>query len=227
MATPTLSSTPRAEQGKNPCRRMRHQGRIPAILYGLKTEPQNLALDNHEFSMFLRRNGVSSIIDLKTGGATDGTPCVIREILRDPVSGKFLHVDLMRVDLTVKASFTVEVVGKGTPIGVREGGVLEQVTRSVDIECLPTDLPHAIEVNIEALAFGRSLHAGEIPLPAGVTLKSDPETVLFAVLAPRALKEEEVQAAAAAGAEVAEPEVIGKKKEKEGEEAEGGEAEKK
>lgn len=210
MSNMQLLARPRAETGKNACRRMRAQRRIPAVIYGLNTPPENLTVDDHELLMLLTHEGMSSVIDLQLEGQGAPTPCVIREIVRDPISHFFLHVDLLRVDMSVESEFPVEVVGVGTPVGVREGGILETVTRQVEIRCLPANLPHAIEVDITDLAFNVSLHAGELTLPEGVTLVSDEDTVLFSVMAQRGMEEEEEVIE-----EVAEPEVMGRKKEDE------------
>lgn len=222
MATPQLIAHPRKDQdyGKNACRRMRVTGIMPAILYGLKKDTVPLAVDIHELGLLLHRGGQSSIIDLKTeGGSGEQTPCVIRQVLRDPVSELLLHVDLMRIDLTAETTFLVDVIGRGTPKGVREGGVLETANRHIEIRCLPTVLPHLIEVDITNIEFGQSVHASEITLPEGVKLHCDPQTVLFSVMAARQMKEEEV-AVPGAEAAVAEPEVVGKKKAEEEEEEE-------
>jgi len=214
MATLTLSAQPRSEFGKNACRRLRIAGRIPAVVYGLKTDPVSLTVDNHELLMLLHHQGMSSIVDLEAPGLK--TPCVIRDLLRHPVTDRFLHVDLLRIDLTVESNFMVEIVGKGSARGVREGGILETVTRALPIRCLPANLPHSIEVDLTDLGFGQSIHVGEIKMPEGVTLHCDASVVLFSVLAPKAVKEEVPAEEAEA---VAEPEVVGKKKAEE-EEAE-------
>jgi large subunit ribosomal protein L25 len=219
MANPTLSATIRAEHGKNACRRLRASGRVPAILYGTGGEPASLSVNNHEFQMIVRRQGTATIISLQTEGQDGDTPCVIREILRDPVSSRYLHVDLQRVDMTAKSNFNVELVGHGQPKGVREGGVLETLAHSIDIRCLPGNLPHRIEVDLTNLGFHESIHAGDLKLPEGVELHVDASLALFTVITPRALTEEAATPEAGAAAAAAEPEVIGKKKE-EGAEAE-------
>lgn len=218
MNLTSLSAQPRAEKGKNACRRIRVAGRLPAIVYGQKTEPEPISIDMHEFSLLLQHEGHSSIIELDSG-ASDKTPCVIREILRDPVTDNCLHVDLMRVNLTEETDFTIEVHGRGTAVGVRAGGVLETVTYELDIRCLPTVLPSHIDVDLSALEIGDAVHAGDLTLPEGVTLMSDPDTVLFSVVAPR-LEEELTEAEAEAEGELAEPEVVGKESEEEAAEEE-------
>ena len=208
MTNMQLLARPRVETGKNSCRRLRAQKRIPAVMYGLNTPPENLTVDNHELLMLVTHEGLSSVIDLQLEGQGAPTPCVIREIVRDPISSFFLHIDLLRVDMLVESEFPVEVVGVGTPIGVREGGILETVSRQLHIRCLPSNLPHTIEVDISGLQFNASVHAADVALPEGVALASDADTVLFAVLAPRGMEEGEE-----AEETVAEPEVVGRKKE--------------
>lgn len=219
MARPSLSAKPRTEFGKNACRRIRAAGRVPAILYGLEEEPVALSVDHHDFNVLLAHEAGATIIDLAPEGADAPTPVIVREVLDHPVTSQRLHVDFQRIDLTVETTFTVDIVGVGIPHGVKEGGVLDTITRAVEVVCLPSNLPHTIDVDITDLGFHQSLHASDLAMPEGVRLHSDPDTVLFTVLAPRGLtaEEEEAEAAAMAEEEGAEPEVVGEKKEDEAE----------
>ncbi len=207
MANFTMQAQLRTETGKNANRRSRAAGRVPAVLYGLKNDPVSLSVDAHDFLMAIHNEAGSSVIDLEADGET--TPCVIREILHDPLTSHFLHIDFLRVDMSQKSNFEVDVEGVGTPAGVRAGGLLETITRSLEVRCLPADLPHVIEVDISGLEFGQALHASDAKLPEGVELHADPDTVLFSVLAPRDTEDDET---AGEGDEAAEPEVTTAKK---------------
>jgi len=193
---------------------------IPAILYGAGEPPVDLALRQSEIERLLAIDKVHTIINLSLaadGGAQE-QQVMFRELQRDPITRRPLHADLVRVRADKELHVTVEVHGVGSPIGVREGGILERPVRDVEIRCLPTDLPERLEVDISELKINAAYHAREIPLHGSMHLVTDPETVLFHVVVPRAAVAAEV-AAAPEGEEAAEgePEVIGKKK---GEEAE-------
>lgn len=221
MEQVSLNAQSRSEIGKGFARRARQAGRIPAVIYGQGADPSHLSLDDHEFSLATSRHGTSAIFNLQAGG--EDTPCIIREAQRNPVTGKFLHIDFLRIDLTVESDFTVDIVAQGAPKGVKEGGVLETLARSVSIRCLPTVLPHEIFMDVSALGFGESLHASDLVLPEGVTLMDDPDMALFTVIAPRTEQEIEALEAAQEGEAAegeAEPEVIGEKSDEESGESE-------
>lgn len=217
MANPTLDAAPRSEFGKNACRRIRATGRVPVNLYGTGTEPSPLTVDAHELRMLLRHEGVSAIIDLKGEGSD--TAAVIRELQREPITSSYLHVDFLRVDMSAVSVFTVEIVAVGQPIGVKEGGILEAHIRTIEVRCLPVDLPHNIEIDVSELPFHGTLMAREVALPESLELVSDENMLLFSVAVPRGMEEAEVEEVE--GEEGLEPDVVGE----EGEEGEEGEAE--
>lgn len=225
-----LQAFPRQERGKGPARRLRRSGRFPAIVYGGETPPQSVALDSSGFELLLHRGlSSSSLINLKIEGETNGEGqlVVVRAMDRDPVSHRLNHADFYRVRLDQMVEFEIPVHGVGSSPGVKAGGILEHSMRTVTVRCRPTDVPHHLEVELDTLDFGHSVHLSDITLPPGVEAVSDPHTVLFSVVAPRAAvaahaevaeaAEGEVPAEAPAEEEPTEPEVIGKGKREEGE----------
>jgi large subunit ribosomal protein L25 len=231
MQQVTVEATPRETRGKNEARRTRQTGAVPAVVYGGKDGPVAVSVSAKQVGAILRsQSGHNTIFTLKVAGQSDAM-ALLKDWQVDPVRGSLLHVDLLRVAMDVKMRVKVPVHTFGEPAGVKQqGGIFEMVTREVEVECLPADIPTEIRVDVSELLIGKHLRAGELPLDkARLTLLTDAERVIAHVVS---IKEEEVatpEAAAAAGTETAaatpaEPEVIKKgKKEVEGEE---GEAEK-
>jgi large subunit ribosomal protein L25 len=213
----------REERGKNAARRLRRSGQIPAVLYGGAGEPLSLAVDTRQAKQVMRSAGHNVIHELQVPGG-DKVPAMLKDWQVDPVRGDLLHLDLQRVAMDVMLRVRVRVNTVGEPHGVKvQGGIFERVTRDIEVECLPGDIPEEITVDVSELTIGRQLRAADLPLdPAKVRLISEPQRVLAHVVAPT--KEEEAPAAEAAAAEAAapsEPEVI-KKARKEVEEGEEG-----
>jgi large subunit ribosomal protein L25 len=221
MERVAIRTESRTATGKGPNRRLRAQGKIPAVVYGPGVKPEKVALDAREFGVTLKKVGTSAMFTLVGGDgqSSEDRLAVIREIQRDPVSRQILHVDLYQVRLDVEADFEVPVTHSGTPVGVREGGILEMHRHSVQVRCVPLLLPKSLEADVSELKVNHVFHAGDLKLPEGVKLITDPEEVLFSVLPPKDYVEE---APAAEAEEVAQPEVITRKKGEE-EEAESGE----
>ncbi len=185
-----LAATTRTPEGSRATRRLRREGRVPGIVYGGGQEPLPFAVDSRELRLALAQGG--AVVDLQLDGGT-GTPVVLKELVRHPVSGETVHVDLLRVrlDVAIEADVTIELVGGDDAPGVKEGGVLEQPTREVTIEALPTEIPDSIQLDVSALAIGDSVTLADIDLPSGVRLIDDPETLVATVSAPRLQVEEE------------------------------------
>jgi large subunit ribosomal protein L25 len=141
--------------------------------------------------------------------ATDENVAIIREIQRDPVTRQILHVDFYRIRMDVENDFEVPVHTIGIPAGVREGGILETLRHMIEICCLPTLLPKSIDIDVTGMKINQSFHARDLTLPEGVALVTDSEEVIFNILPPK----EQVVVAPVEGEEVAQPEVITKKKE--------------
>ncbi len=224
MAEFIVEATVRNELGKNAARRIRQTGRIPAVLYGGNAPPLPVAVNTKQVAAILRSEaGRNTIFTVRITGHED-VRAMVKDWLVDPVKGQLLHVDLQRVAMDVRIRVKVPVHTFGDPVGVKvQGGILETVTREVELECLPGDIPDEIRVDISDLTIGKHLRAGDLPLdPQKVRLVTDPDRVIVHVVALRA-EEEAVPAEAALAAEgaPAEPEVIRKgKKEVEAEEGE-------
>jgi large subunit ribosomal protein L25 len=206
-----ISAMPRQRQAKGDNRRLRRDGQVPAVIYGGPGEPRSIAINHHELEMLLRgARHTNAVLDLAIDGGHEQT--LIRDIQRHPVTGMLVHVDFLRVDLEkeVQVEVVLHVVGTD-PAGVKNGGILEHVQRTVEVRCTPLNMPKFLEADLSNLDLNQSFHVSDLKLPEGVTVVDDPETALFTILPPKAEAEEAAPGAApAAGA--AEPEVIAKKK---------------
>jgi len=221
----TVTAEPRESRGKNEARRLRVKGFAPAVLYGSSSPAVAVSISPKEINRILHSNtGHNTIFNLSVQGGED-TPVMIVDWQSDPVKENLLHVDLKRIDLTKRIAVKVRVHTTGEPKGVKlQGGLLEVITREVEIECLPDEIPESYTVDVTELMIGQNLRASNIPLSGSVKLVSGPEQVVAHVVT---LKAEEVETPAAEGAVAAtpaEPEVIKKgKKEEDEAEAEKGE----
>jgi large subunit ribosomal protein L25 len=220
-----VEAAPRAQRGKNEARRLRLTGKVPAVLYGGKGESIALSVNAKQLGSILRsETGHNTLFQVDLAGKHE--PAIVKDWLVDPVTGNLLHVDLLRIAMDVRMRVKVPVHTFGEPSGVKvEGGVFEIVTREVEVECLPADIPTEFKVDVSGLMLGKQLRASELPIDTSkIKLISDPERVLAHVVALKVEEEKPVEAVATDAAAPAEPEVIKKgKKEVEGEE--GAEAE--
>jgi len=219
MAQIIVQGAPRAERGKNEARRLRNTGNVPAVLYGGKGEAVTLAVNAKQVTAILKsETGQNTLFQVALGGKQE--PAIVKDWQADPVSGRLLHVDLLRVAMDVRMKVKVPVHTFGDPAGVKvQGGVYEVVTREVEVECLPADIPSEFKVDVSGLMLNQSLRAADLPMDKSrIKLVTDPNSVLAHVVALRVEEEKPVEAAVP-GAVPAEPEVIKKgKKEVEGEE---------
>ena len=233
MATATetniLEAQPRTPGNKNDARRVRSGGKIPGVVYGAGKEAMSVSLDPRQVSRILHsQSGHNTIFDLAFDGG-EKTKAMIVDWQYEPIKGSLLHIDLKRIAMDQKLQVRVPIVLKGEATGVKQqGGILEQITREVEIECLPGDIPTGIEADISELVFGKVMRISDLAHSDKVKFLSDPNTPVAHVIS---IKEEVAAtpeaAAAEAAAAPAEPEVIKKgKQETEEEGAEGG-AEKK
>lgn len=165
---------------------------MPGIVYGGGEDPVAFRVDSRELRQALAHAG--AVLDLKIG-ADGGNPVVLKELVRHPVSGQTMHIDLLRVRLDVKiqATVVVELVGGDDAPGVKEGGVLEQITREVTIEALPNDIPDVIEHDVSGLEMNDTVALDALTAPSSVNLLDDPETVIATVLPPRLQLEDETE----------------------------------
>ncbi len=186
----------RTALGSAESRRLRREGLVPGVLYG-RGKPHAICVAERELRRVLTgSHGTHAILDVVLEGQKTTHASILKEFQRDPLRGSLIHVDLqeVRLDQPIQAQVTVELVGE--PAGVKEGGVLSQITRQVTVEALPMEVPDRFELDIAGLAIGDSLRASDLRMPEGVTLVDDPEeTVLAAVTTPtRAAEPEEMLA---------------------------------
>ncbi len=196
--------------GTHVARKLRADGRIPAVLYGHKQETVSLTLGAEELMHAIRHG--QRFVDLKIDGHSESA--LIAEVQWDHLGKEVLHVDFKRVSRDERIKITVPVELRGISPGVTGGGVLDQPLHVLHIECLPTAVPESIRVPINELQQGAAIHVRELHLPEGVIVLDDPEAIVVHVRAPVV----EAEAAAAPGAATSvEPEVIGRKAAEEGE----------
>jgi large subunit ribosomal protein L25 len=230
MKTIELNVEKRSAAGKGAARRSRVEGRIPGVVYGAGKANVPISVEHKALSDAFRAGaGENAIFLLKLAGSDQSRHAMIRELQRHPVSRKPVHIDFVRVLMDVKITVRVPIEVVGVATGVKnDGGILDLVTREIEIECLPGNIPAHIAVDVTNLTIGDAIRVSELPPLEGVTIVDNPEKVVAHVAHPTR-EEEPVAAEAAPGAEPTEPEVLKKgKAAAEGEEgAEEGKPEKK
>ncbi len=191
-----LQAREREGRGKNDARRLRAQGMTPAVLYGDGDGNTVLAVPTKVVDYTLQHFGDNALYDLSIGGAGSATARVV-DVHRDPVSGRLFHVDFAPVNMRERIVITVPLAVAGTDEspGVTEGGVLDQVAYEVEVESLPGNIPQELTVDVSGLELNENLTLGDIPLPEGITLISDPEEVAATVTPPTEITDEEMEAA--------------------------------
>ena len=210
--------------GKGGARKARAAGNIPGILYGHGETPVPLAIGARTFQLALQKHkGGNAIVNLAIGGGQ--YTALIRDVQYDPITHDILHLDFQHISLTEDVEVEVSVHLVGVPTGVKDGGgILEHITRTVEIRCLPTAIPPAIDVDVAHLNIGDSVHVRDLSV-ANAQILSDPDSTIATVVAPTVMEEKPVEEVAAAGA--AEPELAVAKGKKEEEEEEKKDKEKK
>jgi len=228
MATATeeknIEAKPRQSGNKNDARRLRQEGLIPAVLYGAGLESLTISVDPKQMKRILAsETGHNTIFDLSAGG--DSGKAMIVDWQADPIKGALLHVDLKRIAMNEKLVVSVPVHLKGEAPGVKiQGGILEQMMREVEIECLPADIPSHIDGDVSQLNFGQTLRVSDLPHSDKIKFLTDENQAIAHVTAVKEVVTTTPVEGAEAAAAPAEPEVIKKgKQEAEGEAAEGGE----
>jgi len=215
MAIVPLVGRVRPGTVKGPARQARRDGLIPGVLYGSGETPTAVSVPKKEFELALKTSHASGgnvIVALALDGAPERT-AIIREVQRDPISYDILHLDFHHISLTEKVTVDVTIHLVGTPDGVKNGGgILEHITRSIEIECLPTQIPTHIDVDVSGLGIGHSVHVRDLNV-ADAEVLSDEDITIATVVPPTVLTEATPGAAPSA----AEPEVIAKGKVEEGE----------
>ena len=204
---------------KNDARRVRREGKIPAVVYGAGKQAMPVSVDPRQVSRILHsETGHNTVFDLALDG--ERSKAMIVDWQYEPIKGSLLHIDLKRIAMDQKLRVNVPIELVGEPAGVKQqGGILEQITREVEVECLPGDIPNAIELSVSELVFGTVLRVADLPKNEKIKYLSDPDQPVAHIIT---IKEEEVPAAEAiageAAAAPAEPEVIKKGKQESGEE---------
>jgi large subunit ribosomal protein L25 len=208
----TVAADVRNSRGKNEARRTRAAGKIPAVVYGAFQDPISISVNPRELQKLLKsETGYNTIFTLAIAGGESTAVMVVDEQV-DPVRGHWLHADLKRIDLTKRLRVTVPVHTSGEPKGVKvQGGLLEIVTRSVEIECLPDEIPASFTVDVTELLIGQSKRASDLGISGSMKLTSPPDQVIAHIVSLRAEEAPATTDAAAAPA-AAEPEVVKKGK---------------
>ncbi len=208
-----VKSEKRQGLGSNAARRLRAQGFIPAVLYGESMESQPLVLSKKDIIQILRLESGENTI-FKVAVDADLYDAMIKDLQVDPSTDELLHADLIRISMDKPVRVTVPVVHRGEPVGVKtEGGFIDFITREVEVECLPRDIPESLSIDISELHINQSFKAENMAVPAGVRLIAEPGTVLVLVSMPH--KEEEFpgeKPEEAVAEEPKEPEVIKKER---------------
>ncbi len=177
----------RETRGKNEARRTRRRGLIPAVVYGSFQDPVSVAVNPRELLQILRsKSGYNTIFNLSVHGG-ETTPVMVVDEQFDPIKGTLLHADLKRIDLTKRLRISVPVTTSGEPKGVKQqGGLLEIISRAVEIECIPDEIPEGFVVDVTELMMGQSKRASDVTLSGSMKLVSPPESVIAHVVAMRA-----------------------------------------
>lgn len=211
MAEVTLEVSRRESTGKETAKKLRREGKVPAVVYGGHKEPVAITVDRKAVSELVQKSehGIRSVFLLKMAGTDQQRHAMIKQVTIDPISRKMEHIDFVRVVMDEKIKVTVPVHLNGTAIGVKEGGLLDWQVRELHIETLPTTIPDSIEVDVAPLGSHDYYRVKDLKLPEGVRVLDDPERVVVGVTHARA---EVSEVTAETAAVPAEPEVIKKGK---------------
>jgi large subunit ribosomal protein L25 len=204
-----LKARVRKTVGNGPARALRREGKMPAVLYGPKTEPVLLSIDMREFEQVVKKGSIgSALLNLQIqNGKTFTRSAMVKELQTHPVTGKFLHVDFYEIDMEHKIKVKVPVVAKGKSQGVELGGMLQIIRREIEVFCLPSAIPEAIEVDVTELDIGDSIHIQEIPLEGDIEIPADVNFTVLTILSPKVeaiVEEEELEEEEAAAEEAEE-----------------------
>ena len=203
-----LQAQVRTKAGKRASRRLRRGGNVPCVLYGVNDQVINLTVNERELTKIL--SGDHALIDLMVDGTNQNS--VVKEIQYHPVKGNIIHVDWLRVQAGVEITVSVPLKFAGTAVGVKAGGIFQELKAELEITCLPKDLPEFINVDISKLEIGDSIHVRDLNLES-VTIKDDEDSTICSIILPKKTVEtEEVTGEELEEAEETEPEVIGKEK---------------
>lgn len=205
MAIHELNAKPRSGRGKEAAHKIRKTGEIPAIAYGRGLEPMTLSLNDAEFNNFIRHHNASTaLVRLKVESAEIASKVfMIREMQLHHIERKPLSVDFMAIDMNKTLKVTVPIVFQGVAKGIKTGGVVTPLSREVDVNCLPSEIPSTIHCDVTELLEGATWYLKDLTLPQGAVLAQPPDTPLIACMTPRQVTPEEEAAAAKAAEEAA------------------------
>lgn len=209
----TIEVEIREAAGSGAARRLRREGAIPAVVYGGNGESRAIQVPRRDLlTLFKRTGSENAVFLLKLAGSDTTRHCMVRELEVNPMTRQIEHVDFLRIDMAAKVHVMVQVELLGEPEGVEnEGGILDHITRELEVACLPGDIPRQLEIDVSGLHMGQNVSAGDIELPKGIELLTDADRVIASVVAPRLPEEEEEdEDALLLEAEGEEPEVVGK-----------------
>ena len=222
MSELSIEVQPRETSGTKASKRLRREGKVPAVVYGGDRPTTPIVIDRRSLIELIKKAGSEhAVFLLKLAGSGKERHCMVHELEVDPTTREIVHVDFLRVDMKEKVRLEVPVELVGVPDGVKnEGGILDFVHREVEIECLPGDIPRHLDLDVSALHIGQHVEASQIVLPEGIELITDPTRTIAAVAAPRIVEEPtEEEEGMLIEAERVEPEVVGRRRaEEEGEE---------
>jgi large subunit ribosomal protein L25 len=204
----TLRATLRTETGKGAMRRMRRDGRIPAVVYGRGEETRSLSLDAHEFEMLVKHHALdTTLVELTvegSGGKGGKFRTLVVEVQSHPYKPQVLHVDFQQIHAGERVTVQVPIRLNGTPSGVRAGGVLQHALHDIEVQCAVEEIPESFELDVDMLEIGDSLHVSDLAVPEGVDILVDDTRTICTVAPPTVMEvpEEAVE-------EPAEPTVVG------------------
>jgi len=203
MADTKLVAELRSDKGSRPAGRLRREGRLPGVVYGLGEDAVSVTVNAHQLGTILSsKSGANTLITLQIDGADQ--LALARQVQRDAVKGSLVHVDFIRVraDQTIQAELRIDLQGEAE--GLSQGGMLEQMMHTLTVEGKPGQLPNEIAHDVSALEIGDQLHVKDLAIPAGITVVNDPEDLIATISLPRGLEEEEAAAEGEEGEEGAE-----------------------
>lgn len=214
MSEPTVNVEQREAGGTNAARRLRAQGLVPAVVYGAGKDAVTIQVDRRSVLNLLNSaQGENTIFLLKMAESDAERHTMIRDLQVDPVTREIVHIDFQRVNLKEAVKVQIPIELEGVPVGVKtDGGILDFVTREVEVECLPTDIPAHLTIDVSGLHIGDHLEASNLTLPKDVTLLEEENRVIVSIAAPRLAEEEEDEDEGLLEHVADEPEVIGRGK---------------
>ncbi len=183
MSQQILNVELRETVGTGSCRKLRSAGKVPGIVYGKGMESVSVAVNPKELKAAVAgEGGLNHLITLCGGDALDGITVIVSDLQKDCLRGTATHVDLHKISMTEKLRVTIPLTFVGTSIGVKSGGLLDILLHEIDVECLPSNIPEQIEVNVATLAIGEYIHVGDLLLPEGVKVLAEVKASLVTVL---------------------------------------------